>query len=150
MAELVARVDVEGWGRVREVTYDDRFRPPLIRVIRSHLFELAVAVVFTLAGVAYLRGGGVALRSPVGRDVGVFSTVWAVFYIVGGPLTILGVLRLNLRVRVAGLALLTSGLLMTGVAALWGHPEDPRWANYFIFAAACGTRAVLCGRAAGR
>lgn len=117
-------------------------------VLRRHLFELATACCWMVVGLAYLVDGSSLLRSPVGRHVAPFDTAWSVFYVAAGPMIVAGILATSLRVRVAGLVLLATGLVMQGVAAAT-FAIEPRVANYFIFAVACVLRAVLCGRTGG-
>jgi hypothetical protein len=108
----------------------------------AHLFEAAMSVTWALVGVAYLTDHGIALDSPVGRDVGGFETAWSWLYVLACPLILYGLLRgpRDWRFRVAGLILLATGLVMHGVAAVTFHLE-PRVAIYGIYAAACVLRA---------
>lgn len=135
---------MEGWGRVR-ATFHHGVPSLRARVVR-HLFEIAVAVAWTLIGATYLVDGSAITRSVVGESVAPFDTIWAVFYVVGGPLALYGVLFLAVRVRVGGLILLGTGLIMQGLAAAYVQPADPRWMNFFIFAGACLSRAHLLTR----
>lgn len=113
------------------------------RRLTEELFEVAVALAWLLVGATFLPAPtDTAQHSPVGRNVGVFATGWSLLFIIGGALTICGVLRGELGVRVAGLVLLTTGLLMEGIAA-GTFNFTPRVAVYFVYAAACGARALM-------
>lgn len=113
-----------------------------------HIFELAVAVSWATVGVTYLTDGDALTRSPVGRNVGAWSVAWSILYIVAGVLVIYGVLR-SVRVRVAGLVLLSTGLAMQTVAVASFEP-DLRVAVYTVYAVAAASRAVLLFRLAER
>jgi len=113
--------------------------------LHGHLLEISVALSWAVLGLAYLIDGETVLRSPVGAEVGVFKYVWSIFYVIGGPLVVYGCLRRTIAPRVAGLILLSVGLLMHGTAALL-LGGDVRTVNYFIFAFACGMRAIVCWR----
>lgn len=112
----------------------------------ASLFELAVSLSWMLVGVAILPNPtSVAAHSPVGRNVGLFASAWAVLFILGGALVIHGILRASPRTRVAGLLLLATGLLMEGVAAATFEME-PRVLIYFVYCIACVGRAFLVAR----
>lgn len=105
-------------------------------------FELTVAVAWGIVGLAYLSSPGTtALRSPVGRDLGTFAAVWSVFEVLGAVLAVWGLLRARLSLRVAGLVLIGTGLLMQGFAAATFR-FDLRVLVYFIYCVACGARAL--------
>lgn len=109
----------------------------------GHLFELAVAASWILVGLSFIPSPtDTAAHSPVGRNLGTFQVVWSVLFIVGGTMVVVAVLRRLLGVRVAGLALLATGLLMEGVGALTFEPS-PRVLVYFVYCVACSTRAIV-------
>jgi hypothetical protein len=109
------------------------------------LFELAVAVAFAIVGLAFLIAPGAAAHSPVGRHVHPFDDAWSVLYLVAAPLVVAGVLRVSVRLRVCGLALLATGLVMQGVAAA-SFEMEPRVAIYFLYAAVAVLRAVVLSK----
>lgn len=113
------------------------------RLTPHHLFELATAIVFALVGLAWLsEPAKTALRSPVGHNVGFYADAWSVLYLVALPLVAWGVFRSN-AIRIAGLMLLGTGLVMNCIAALSFEQIGPRSFGYGVFAIACFLRAWL-------
>jgi hypothetical protein len=111
--------------------------------LTGHVFEVAVAVSWALVGLSYLPSpSDTADHSPVGRNLGTFSVVWSVLFIVGAIGVVWGVSRLQKRWRVAGLVLLATGLLMEGIGAAT-FEFSPRVLVYFVYCAACASRAYL-------
>lgn len=107
-----------------------------------HVFELAVALAWALIGLAYLIDPTVIERSPVGRMVHPYDLAWSIGYLIACPLIVTGVLfPRERRLRVAGLAILKTGLVMHGIAAL-SFDAAPRAFVYFVFAGACLLRIV--------
>lgn len=115
----------------------------MVKRLSGNLFELAVSVSWMLVGLSFLPSPtDVAEHSPVGRNVGAFLMVWAALLTLGGAMVAYSALKGMLRSRVAGHALLTTGLLMEGVAAAT-YAFEPRVLVYFVYGAACATRALL-------
>jgi hypothetical protein len=119
------------------------------RRLKGHLFEVATAAAWPLVGLAYLFSAGAAAHSAVGQQAHPLDTVWSIFYVVGGPAVLVGIAarehRSALRWRVAGLVMLSSGLLMQALAVAVYNP-DPRIGTLLAYAAACGLRALACAR----
>lgn len=110
--------------------------------LRDHAFELAVMAAFLLVGLALLTDPAqAATRSPIGREVAGWTMAWALMYVIGCPTNIAGVVRRSPRMRVAGLALASGGMLMQFVAAVTYSPTDLRVWCYVLFGMACMLRA---------
>lgn len=116
------------------------------RKVRDHAFEIAVMIGFFLVGVALLTDPTRAELSPVGAVVEGWSTVWASVYVVVCPSVLLAIARGSSRLRVAGLVLVASAMLMQGTAAVVLNTFDPRSWVYVVFSAACVVRAVAVAR----
>lgn len=102
---------------------------------------MAVAFAFMLVGAAYLLAPeATAIASPVGRDLGIFEIVWSALYVLGGASIIYALARPSARARVAGLALLATGLLMNGIGAAT-FELTLRVPIYFVYFLACASRA---------
>lgn len=110
----------------------------------AHLFEGAVAIGWAIIGIAYLTNAHLEDHSPIGREVQPFDLVWSILYLVACPMILYGLWwgSRHWRWRVAGLILLTTGLIMQGIAAATFELE-PRVAVYAVYAAACFLRAAL-------
>jgi hypothetical protein len=119
-------------------------RPVVSARLSAHLFELAVALMWIVIGTAYLTNPNTTLlTSPVGRVVAEpFYIGWSSLEVLGGALTLAGILRRTDRVRMLGLCVLATGILMHGVAGVAGG-LDARDLNYLVFVAACVTRAAI-------
>lgn len=116
-------------------------RPFVVRITLS-IFELAVAVSWALVGVAIIPDrAAVTAHSIVAHELHAFTTVWSALFAVGGLSVAYGIVAHSFRVRVAGLALLATGLLMAGIAAV-AYTIEPRVFVYFVYAAACALRAI--------
>lgn len=126
-----------------EAVIDRIARRPVSRRITASLFELAVAVSWALVGLSVIPDrAAVVKHSLIGRELGIFTTAWSILFVVGGLSVVYGITAKSFRVRIAGLALLASGLLMEGIAAAIYSPE-PRALIYFVYCGAAAFRAVL-------
>jgi uncharacterized membrane protein len=123
-------------------------RPTITRhPLRAHSFEIATMIAFTLVGLALLLDpDGAAARSPVGRALEGWTVTWAVAYVVACPAVLVALWRGSSRLRVLGLILASSGMLMQGTAAVVLNATDPRVFTYYAFAAACALRALVVAR----
>jgi hypothetical protein len=124
---------------------------PAWRRLCQHLFEIAVAVCFAILGVTYLLHPNTGIASPVGRVVHPFDYAWSLGYIAALPLIFGGIARRSTRMRVAGLVILASALIMQGIVAMFfgGHIEL-RDLIYWIYAAVCLIRAYVAATAIRR
>jgi hypothetical protein len=113
----------------------------------AHLFEAAVSLAWAFTGIAYLTSPDRLARSPVGRSVEPFDMIWSGFYVAACPLILYGLWSgvRDWRFRVAGLTLLTAGLIMQGIAA-GTYELEPRVALYAVYAAACFLRVAFLTR----
>lgn len=137
LAHRIRRVEasVIQWRRFRR-------SKPMVDRVTGHLFELAVAISWMLVGMSFIPNPtDTAAHSPVGRNLGVFAVVWSIMFIAGGLLVVWGVLRSVLGVRVGGLLLLATGLMMEGIGALTFEPS-PRVLVYFVYCLACLARGI--------
>jgi hypothetical protein len=117
-------------------------RRPAAKRIAASIFELAVALSWVLVGLSIIPDRQSATtHSLIGHSLGIFTTAWSVLFVVGGALVIWGITMHSFRARIAGLTLLSSGLLMEGIAALTVRLE-PRVFVYFVYAGACAFRAL--------
>lgn len=111
--------------------------PRIAQLGLSHAFEVAVAVAWSLTGFAWLAFDGVAVHSPIARDLGPWHYVWGLLYCVAAPLIIVGIVsKAYVNVRMAGLILLSTGLTVQFCAAMTA-PFDPRSLTYLVWAVAC-------------
>lgn len=120
--------------------------------IGDRAFELAVALTLALLGAVWAPDIGESpLHSPVGRQVLPWQDIWSAMYLCGAVLVFVGIPRRRCQWRLAGLVLLTTGLLMEGVAAM-SFAVSLRAVVYFVFATACAGRAValLVGHLRGK
>lgn len=113
----------------------------------ASVMEAAIAGGLLLSGVTYLVSPDELARSVVGHAVGPFDSVWSWMYVFGAVAVLYGIVRISPRWRVAGLVLLTAGLLMQFVAAV-SFEVSPRAFVSLIYALACGVRALLIARVA--
>jgi hypothetical protein len=110
--------------------------------IGDRAFELAVALTLALVGVAWAPDVGESpLHSPVAVRMLPWQDVWSGMYVLGAVFVFVGIPRRRCHWRVAGLVLLTTGLLLEGIAAT-SFAVSLRAAVYFIFATACAGRAL--------
>lgn len=117
------------------------------RPLVAHSFEIATMIAFTLVGLALLLDpDGAAARSPVGRALEGWTVTWAVAYVVACPAVLASLWRRSSRLRVVGLIVASSAMLMQGTAAAVLNPTDPRVFTYYAFAAACAMRALVVAR----
>lgn len=112
---------------------------------RAYIFELATAVVYMLVGVTNIISPQAAVHTSVGRTVPPFDTVWSLLYMLGAACVVTGILKPFPALRVAGLTLLGTGLLMQTAAALT-FAVQPRAFSPFVYAAACFARAYMVSR----
>lgn len=125
---------------VREIWLGRRGR------IRAYIFELATGIAYLLSGLAFLISPrAVASHSLIGRQVYPFDTIWSVLEVLGGVLLLAGVLKPVPRLRVAGLLLLGTALMMWVTAGFLTAPQL-RVAFNLVYALACFTRAWLIVR----
>lgn len=146
----MALFDAAGWARV--TAHYDTTRPPIGEAVRRHIFELAVSLGWAAAGISYLIDpSATALHSPLGGEVPhLWTYIWSVLYLVGGPATAYGLLSGRVDFRIAGLSLLAGGLGMHGFVVLISGDLEPRSFIYWIYGVACAARAVLYVYAARR
>jgi hypothetical protein len=115
--------------------------------VLSNIFEAATAWCFISVAVAFATNPSATLvRSPLGQPVHPFDYLWNGFYFAGGMAIFVGLVEGLRRVEVAGLIVLTSGLITASTALLWLHP-DARAIAYLGFAAASIARTYLILRA---
>ena len=108
--------------------------------LASYMFELATAFGWLLAGVTSLLDPTTLIHSTVGHNVVPFAAIWSGLYIGGGVGVIAGVLRPLPALRVAGLLLLGTGLIMQTVAAI-SFQFTPRAIGPAVYASAAFARA---------
>ena len=84
----------------------------------TYAFEIATAVGWLLTGITNLADPSSLIHSAVGRNVVPFAAVWSSLYVVSALGIIAGVARPLPALRVAGLMLLSTGLVMQTVAAI--------------------------------
>jgi hypothetical protein len=130
-----SRSDLEG-RMVRELFLGDRGR------LRQHIFELATAGAWMLTGITYLTSPNTAVHSSVGRPVHPFDTIWSILYVIGAVGTFIGVFRPLPALRVAGLTVLGTGLVMQTYAAA-SFALQPRVLAPAVYAVACFARSSM-------
>ncbi len=106
----------------------------------GYAFELATAIAWLLTGITNLVSPSALAHSAVGRNVIPFAQIWSGLYILGGLAVIAGVLRPLPALRVAGLLLLGTALIMQTVAAV-SFAFTPRSVSPAVYAAAAFLRA---------
>lgn len=113
---------------------DSQFRP------LANIFELAIALAWSLVGLSYVLDPDAELRSPLASPAEPYDFMWSILYLLALPLIWAGILKFRPHWRVAGLILLATGLLLQGTIAVQHGVSDPRVFIYWVYAVAVGLR----------
>lgn len=89
-----------------------------LRRIRARHAELVLAVIYLISGVGFFLDPSQIVRSPAGRTVGPFDSIWSGLWIAGGLLITVGIVRHRPRLLQYGWALTGTGLIVAAVAIL--------------------------------
>lgn len=112
----------------------------------ANAFEVATALSAIVAGVAGIAAPReVVATSSLGELLGIVALVYSCGYVAGGVLTVAGLVRLSVRLEVAGLVLL-GGCIVAQAGALAfvrGMQGLPTGVFYLAWAVAAYARAWL-------
>lgn len=115
---------------------------PWLQRLFSHVFELGVAVVWFIVGIAYMVDPLAAVHSPIAHNIGHWVWAWIALYLAGSPLIVIGLLGRKVNLRIGGLILVMSGLMIQFIAAVYS-PWDLRSLTYLVYATACCLRLYM-------
>lgn len=107
---------------------------PWHQKVVAHILEIGVAVAWGITGLNYLLDRRSGIRSTIGESLPNYDIWWSACYVLAALMIVAGIFKRTQRVRVAGLILLASGLIMQGIASLAVTPLEIRDFMYFVYA----------------
>lgn len=99
----------------------------------ANIFEACIGVAAAVGSVGYFFDKGSLLEASIGEGLKGFATTWSLLYFLAGLTITVGLLRMSLRIELAGLCLFFPAALLEAVTILL-FAGGKGWAPGTLFA----------------